>query len=138
RPDALEANTQPQPPDRQLREVVEPVRAGEGQSIVGTDRARQTMLGKDTPEGLEDTLLARRFEGPAAEEVSRALVGDRQGVTVTAIAKLELALEVGALQIIGRGRFRQRRSLRTVPCPIAGLRNQSVPVQHRMHRATLA
>src|SRR5690606_6043307 len=66
RPDALEANTQPQPPDRQLREVVEPVRAGEGQSIVGTDRARQTMLGKDTPEGLEDTLLARRFEGLAA------------------------------------------------------------------------
>src|SRR5690606_26200470 len=41
RPDALEANTQPQPPDRQLRKVVEPVRAGEGQSIVN-DRGNGT------------------------------------------------------------------------------------------------
>ena len=40
------------------------------------------------------------------------MVGDGQWVTVLAIAKLELALEVGTPQIIGKRALRQRRAAR--------------------------
>jgi len=99
--DALEDDAEPQPPDRQLREIVEPVRAGEGQAVVGADGKRQSAFGKHPREGIEDAAFTGRLEGLAAQEIARCLVGDRQGVTISAVAQLELALEVGAPQIVG-------------------------------------
>ncbi|SEH68256.1 hypothetical protein SAMN05216228_1005284 [Rhizobium tibeticum] len=54
------------------------------------------MLGKQSAERLEDTHLPCRFEGFAGKQITWSLVGDRQRVTVAAIAELELALEVGS------------------------------------------
>src|SRR5665213_840070 len=62
------------------------------------------------------------------------MVGDRQGVTVAAIAELELALEVDAPQRIGHSPRRQRRAVGAVAaCP--GALDQAVAVEHRMDGA---
>ena len=47
------------------------------------------------------------------------MVGDGQGIAVPAIAELELALEVGAPQVVGRGARRQRRAVGAVARPAA-------------------
>jgi hypothetical protein len=62
------------------------------------------------------------------------MVGDGQRVTVSPIAELELALEIGAPQVIGRGAFGQRRAARTVARPAATL-DQAVTVENRMDGA---
>lgn len=62
------------------------------------------------------------------------MVGDGQRITVSAIAKLELALEVGAPQVIGKRALRQRRAARTVARPAAAL-DQAVAVEHRVNGA---
>jgi hypothetical protein len=62
------------------------------------------------------------------------MVGDGQRIAVSAIAELELALEVGAPQIIGKRTFRQRRAARAVARPTAAL-DQAVAVEHRVNGA---
>src|ERR1700730_10807354 len=62
------------------------------------------------------------------------MVGDGQRITVSSIAELELALEVGAPQIIGKCTFRQRRAARAVARPAAAL-DQAVAVEHRVNGA---
>ena len=62
------------------------------------------------------------------------MVGDGQRVTVPPIAELELALEVGAPQIIGMRALRQRRAARAVARPAAAL-DQAVAIEHRMDGA---
>src|SRR6202043_1846026 len=52
----------------------------------------------------------------------------------SSIAELELALEVGAPQIIGKRTFRQRRAARAVARPAAAL-DQAVAVEHRVNGA---
>src|SRR5580700_8896906 len=62
------------------------------------------------------------------------MVGDGQRITVSAIAELELALEVGTPQIIGKRALRQRRAARAVARPAAAL-DQAVAVEHRVDGA---
>ena len=62
------------------------------------------------------------------------MVGDGQRVAVAPVAELELALEVGAPQIIGRGALGQRRAARAVARPAAAL-DQAVAIENRMDGA---
>ena len=62
------------------------------------------------------------------------MVGDGQRIAVAAVAELELALEVGAPQIVGRSALGQRRAARTVARPAATL-DQAVAVEDRMDGA---
>ena len=62
------------------------------------------------------------------------MVGDGQRITVSAIAELELALEVGAPQIVGKHALRQRRAARAMARPAAAL-DQAVAVEHRVDDA---
>jgi len=64
-PDAFDADAEPEPPDRELREVVEPVGAGEGQAVVGADRVRQTPLPEEMLKGLEAP--SSRVDGRASQ-----------------------------------------------------------------------
>jgi hypothetical protein len=98
---------------------------------------RQAALGEQALEGLDDRVFPCRVEGFAGQDIARGLVGHRQGVTVAAVAELELPLEVGAPQIVGRGRERQRRAFGPVAPPLAGpgALDQAVAVEHRVHRA---
>ncbi len=94
--DALDGDAEAQPPDRQAGEIVEAVGTGEGQAIVASDRPRQAAIAEQLLEGFNDRGFAGRFGGLTQQQIARSMVGDRQGVTVAAIAELELALEVGA------------------------------------------
>ena len=78
------------------------MRTGEGDPIVGTNRLRQPALGEQPLEGGNGKVLADGVEGFAHEHEARGLVCDRKGIAVAAVSKLELALEVGAPQIIRR------------------------------------
>jgi hypothetical protein len=62
------------------------------------------------------------------------MVGDGQRITVSAIAELELALEIGTPQIVGKRALRQRRAARAVARPAAAL-DLAVAVEHRMDGA---
>src|SRR5437879_7826090 len=62
------------------------------------------------------------------------MIGDGQRVTIPAVAELELALEVGAPQIVGAGARGQRRAARAVARPAAAL-DQAMAVEDRMDGA---
>ncbi len=62
------------------------------------------------------------------------MVGDGQRIAVAAVAELELALEVGAPQIVGRGALGQRRAARAVARPAAAL-DQAVAIENGMDGA---
>ena len=62
------------------------------------------------------------------------MVGDGQGVAVVAVAELELALEVGAPQLVRRATGRQRRAACSMT-RAAHAFDQAVPVQHRVDGA---
>src|SRR6202048_575315 len=67
--------------------------------------------------------------GFAEQEIARGVVGDSQRKAVPAIAELELALEIGAPEVIWRGAGREQRAGRPVPRPPRDL-DQAVPVEH--------
>src|ERR1700687_5082262 len=62
------------------------------------------------------------------------MVGDGQRIAVPAVAELELALEVGAPQLIRGGPFGQRRAARAMARPAAAL-DQAVAIENRMDGA---
>ena len=74
------------------------------------------------------------FKGLAQQQEARGMVGDGQRVAVAAVAELELALEVGAPQIVGRGALGQRRAARAVARPAAAF-DQAVAIENRMDGA---
>src|SRR6476620_8242412 len=61
-------------------------------------------------------------------------VADSQPKAVPAIAEIELALEIGAPEVVWRGAGRERRAGRPVPWPPRDL-DQAVPVEHGVDRA---
>jgi hypothetical protein len=62
------------------------------------------------------------------------VVGDGERIAVAAVAELELALEVGAPQLVGSGALGQRRAARTMARPAATL-DQTMTIEHRMDGA---
>jgi hypothetical protein len=133
--DALDGDAQPQPPDREAGEIVEAVGTGEQQSVVAADGDGQAAVAEQPLERFDDRGFPGRFEGLAQQQIARSIVpgvlssGAREsppgrgpyqtwrdgrrpsGVTIAAIAELELALEVGAPQVVGIGACRQRRAV---------------------------
>ena len=100
-----------------------PFGLAKGSPFIASDGVGEAVLLEQPQEGLDHRRLLRRFEGFASEHVAGGLIGHRQGVTVAAIAELELALEIGAPQIIGR----YRRDESSVPSAL----------QRRLWRARL-
>jgi hypothetical protein len=62
------------------------------------------------------------------------MVRDGQRIAVSPVAELELPLEVGAPQIVGRGALGERRAARAVARPAATL-DQAMAVENRMDGA---
>ena len=125
-----------QPQDRKPGEIVEAVGGGEGQAVVASDGGGQAAFPEQADEGLDDRALpCVDSRASQASRIARGLVGHRQGVTVAAVAEPELALEVGAPQIVGLRRLRQRRALGLEAPPLAGALDQAMAVEHGMHRA---
>jgi hypothetical protein len=117
--DALMLNPQPQPPDIELGEAVDPAR-GERDPVVGPDRLGEA----EGPEGLlEDGAHPAPFRGAeplTRQQVPRVLIGNRQRVAVDPVPGPELALEVGRPEIIRRaGRWRHDAGVLVRPAPPA-------------------
>src|SRR5215813_2413583 len=100
--DALDGDAEPQPPHREFGEIKEAVWTGERHAIVGSDRLGQTTLLEELLKGSDGKVLAGRFKGFAEQEKARGVVGDSQRKAVPAIAELELALEIGAPEVVWR------------------------------------
>jgi hypothetical protein len=62
------------------------------------------------------------------------MIGDGQRVAVAPIAELELTLEAGTPQIVGRGILGQRCAARAMARPAATL-DQAVAIENRMDGA---
>ena len=126
--DALDGDAQAQPPDGQLGQVEQGVGAGEGDAVVGADGGGQAALEEQLLEGGDGGVFAGGFEGFAQQQEAGGVVGDGQRVAVVTVAELELALEVGAPQIVGRDAGGQRRAAGPLARAADGL-DQAVAMQ---------
>jgi hypothetical protein len=115
-------------PGRQLGEVEEGIRAGERDAIVGADGTGQTAFAKQLLEGGDGEVLAGRFQGLAHQQEARGVVGHREGIAVAPVAELELALEIGAPEIVGGDARRQWGAAGMLPSAQAS--DQAVAVEH--------
>ena len=115
--DALDGNTEPQPPDRQPGEVEEGIGAGERDAVVGADGVRQSALGEQALERRDRALLADGVEGLAEQQEARRVIGDGERVAIVAVAEAELTFEIGAPEVIVIGAGGKRRALGAVAAP---------------------
>src|SRR5580704_18263496 len=132
--DSLALDTEPEPPDRELGEVEEGIRAGEGNTVVGADGLGQAELLEYGFKYRESIGFLGGGERLAGEEIAAGEVGDRERVAITPVSEHELALVVGAPQVIGLAGKGKCRSLRSVASSHSAF-DQAVAVEDRMHRA---
>ena len=92
--------------------------AGEGHAVVGADRLRQAEVLERALEHGEGETSWVVDQGLAGEQVAAGEVGDGQRIAVAPVGEHELALVVGAPQIVGRDAARTA----AVPCGLVALR----------------
>ena len=63
--DALDLDAEPKPPDGELREIEQAVRAGEGHAVVGADRAGEATLAEQLLKGGDGWLFLGSLHGLA-------------------------------------------------------------------------
>src|SRR5207237_9201684 len=127
--DPLVLNAQAQPPDVELRQPVNAVR-GEGDPVVGANRARQPILAKQAIEDRAHPVSFRREQAVAREEIAGVLVGDRQRITVDPVARAEVPFEVRRPEIVGLRRGRRDDAGMLVVPPAPPLPHQPGLSQH--------
>jgi hypothetical protein len=74
--DALDPNTQAQPPDREPAEAVERIGRREGHAVIGADSLGQAEVLKGPLEDAEGVALLRGRQRFAREQVATRVVGD--------------------------------------------------------------
>src|SRR5258708_40205264 len=94
----------------------------------------QTTVPEQPLKGQESGLFLVGVHGFAQQQVARGVIGDRQRITVALVAELELALIVGAPQVIRVQARRKRRSLGMCPGP-ARPGDQTMSIQDRVNGA---
>lgn len=130
--DALDVDAEPEPPDRQPRQIEQSVGTGEGHAIVGSDRLGQAELLEAALEHGEGIGFLRRVQRLASQEIATGEIGDRQWIAVALVGEHELALVIGAPQVVGLARLGERCSL----CPVASslaVLDQPAAIKHRVH-----
>ena len=132
--DALDRDAEPEPPDREFGEVEEGIRTSKGNAVIGANGLGQAELLEDGLEHRKGVGFLGGGERLAREEIATGGVGDRKRIAVAPVGEHELALVVGAPQVIGLTGNRQRRSRRSIT-PRSSALDQVMAIEHRMHCA---
>jgi len=99
--DELGEDAEADPPDREPGEAAERV-GGEGGAVVGADTLGQAVLAEEALEDGSGAFDGWGGEPVATEEEATEAILDGQRIAVEAVARAELALEVGAPDGVGR------------------------------------
>src|ERR1700686_2336909 len=135
RSDTLDADPEAQPPHRELAQAKEGAVAREGHPVVAADRPRQPEILESPFKHGKCVALLGGLEGFAAQQVATGEVGHGQGIAVATIREHELALVIGAPQIVGTIRSGEAGALRLEVLAPAAAGHQAMPIQYRMHGA---
>jgi len=87
----------------EFAEAIEGVGRGKGDAVVGANGLREAKLFERALEDGEGEFLLGRRQRLTREEVAAGEVGDRQGVTVAAVAEHERAFVIGTPQSVRFG-----------------------------------
>src|SRR3984893_8755480 len=98
--DALDANSQPEPPHGELTQVEQSVGGSKGHAIVAADVGRQAALLKKPFKHGKSIVFFGGGERFAGEQITTGMIGDGQWVAVFVIAQQELAFVIGAPEFI--------------------------------------
>src|SRR5260370_6939165 len=99
--DAFDADAQVERPGGEVAQVEESVRGGERNGVVAADVGGQAALLKKPFKHGESVVFFGGREGLTGEEKTAGVISDGQRVAVLVIAEQELALVIGAPQLIG-------------------------------------
>src|SRR5581483_3202202 len=127
--DALDADAKTQPPDRKLGKIEEPVGRGERNTIVGADGLGQTPFFEKTLKSGESEDFPIGLQGLTEQQITGSMVGHGERITVAFIAELELALVVGAPQMVWFQALGQGSALSASAWP-AGTAYQTVTIEY--------
>src|SRR6516164_5378938 len=101
----------------------------EGHAVVAADVRRQAALLKKPLKHSKSVVFFGGGERLAGEQVAAGMIGDRQRVTIVMIPQQELALEIGApelIRVLAEGEF---GALSATTHPTAAL-HQAMTIQH--------
>src|SRR5580692_483235 len=133
--DTLDADPEAQPPDRELAEAKEGAVAGEGHAVVATDRTWQSEVLESPFKDGKCVALLGGLEALAAQQVAAGEVSDGQGIAVATIGEHELALVIGAPQIVGMIGAGKTCAFGLEVITLAAAGHQAMAIQYGMHSA---
>src|SRR5713101_6299846 len=94
--DPFNANTQPEPPDRELTQVEQSVGGSEGNAVIAADVGGQAALLKKPLKHGKSVVFSGGGKSLAGEKKTAGMIGDGERVTVLTIPQQELPLVIGA------------------------------------------
>src|SRR5580692_4414500 len=80
--DSFDADTQPEPPDREFAQVEQGLGGSEGNTVIAADAGRQAALLKKPFKHGESEVFLGGTEGFTAEQKTTGVIGDRQRIAV--------------------------------------------------------
>src|ERR1700741_4597026 len=131
---SFNADSQAQPPDRELAQVKQGMGGSEGHAVGAADVGRQAALLKKPLKHSESIVFPGRRKSLTGEEKTAGMVGDRQRIAVLTIGEQELALVIGTPQFIWTLANGESGSLGPTTHAAAAL-DQAMTIQHRMDGA---
>jgi len=108
------------------------MRRGEGNTVIGADGPGQTAFVEEAFKGGKGELFAVGFQRFAQQQVARGIVGDRQRITIPFIVELELALVIGAPEVVGMQPLGQGRPFSSIASAGHGF-DQAMAIQNGMN-----
>src|SRR6202041_3126226 len=129
--DPFDADTEPEPPDRQFAPVEQGLGGSEGNTVSAADAGWQAALLKKPFQHGESVVFSGGRQGFTGEQKTAGVIGDCQRIAVLVISQQELALVVGAPQLVGPLAQRQSGSLGTTTQSTAAF-DQAMAIEHRM------
>jgi hypothetical protein len=113
-PDAFDSDAKTQPPDGQIRQVKEPIRRSERETIVRANGLQQTALLEQALKGGKGEPFLVGIHGSTEQQKAGGMIGNRQRIAVALAGQRELAFAVGAPQAVWAQAGRQRGAFATI------------------------